>query len=130
MLGLHFRSSLFYYHFSQFNDGTEYSVTLVNEDGGHSVNISSSMYVSSCQYYEESSRVWSASGCTVSEQSIPMATVCLCNHLTAFGGSSLVPISSISFSDLAVSRTTCLSLKKVLVYNIHSLVMRCLYYVV
>ena len=63
------------------------------------------MYVSSCQFYDEGSEAWSVSGCSVSDESIPTATVCHCNHLTAFGGSSLVPISSISFTDLAVSRT-------------------------
>jgi hypothetical protein len=85
-----------------FSKDTTYSVTLVNDDTHHSVNISAAMYVSSCQFYHEANELWSAGGCSVSDQSIPIATVCQCNHLTAFGGSSLVPISSISFTNLAV----------------------------
>ena len=81
-------------------------ITIVNEDAGHDVNVSAAMYLSSCQYYDETREVWKASGCSVSDESIPIATVCQCNHLTAFGSSSLVPISSIDFKDLAVSGTS------------------------
>ncbi|XP_076458276.1 polycystin-1-like [Babylonia areolata] len=99
--GVDHRLYTFFVAPKQFSDSTEYSITLVNEDMDHDVNISSTFYLSSCQYYDESNRVWSAAGCSVSEESIPLATVCHCNHLTAFGGSSLLPISSIQFSDLA-----------------------------
>ncbi|XP_070182767.1 polycystin-1-like [Littorina saxatilis] len=99
--GVDHRDYTFFVSAEDFRDTTEYTITLVNEDTDHDVNITAAMYLSSCQYYQESSRTWSAAGCSVSDESIPLATLCHCNHLTAFGSGSLLPISSIRFSDLA-----------------------------
>nr|KAG5687377.1 hypothetical protein BaRGS_019881 [Batillaria attramentaria] len=99
--GVDHRQYTFFISDQDFKKDTEYSITLVNQDAKNAVNISAGMYLSSCQFFEESGQAWAASGCSVSDESIPIATACHCNHLTAFGGSSLVPISSIRFTDLA-----------------------------
>ncbi|KAL5105503.1 hypothetical protein TcWFU_006126 [Taenia crassiceps] len=54
-------------------------------------------FVSSCNYLEAKSKVWSTSGCKVTRETAASVVVCECNHLTTFsaGFNPLVPVKSL-----------------------------------
>lgn len=87
---------------SSFQPKSDYSLTVLNPSEDVSINVYIQLYLSSCQYYDPVSQHWVSEGCEVGDRSTPQVTVCMCNHLTSFGASALVPLDSIDFADLAV----------------------------
>ena len=77
-------------------------VTATNDNAADAVQVSVGNYFSSCQYFDTTTQLWVHSGCQVSDESTAVVTSCVCNHLTAFGGASIVSITDISFEDLDV----------------------------
>lgn len=95
--------------FRSFDPSASYTITVYNDDPNFAYNISAAIYMSSCGFYDPSSETWSGAGCYPTAESLPVYTTCMCNHLTPFGGSMLVPPNAISFSDLVVSE--CIQFK-------------------
>ncbi|XP_041364412.1 polycystin-1-like [Gigantopelta aegis] len=99
--GVDHRTYTFFIPSLTFDTASSYSVSVFNNNGYHDVNLSAAVYFSSCQYFAATPSDWSVSGCEVLDESIPICSVCLCDHLTSFGGSVLVPLDAIDFADLA-----------------------------
>ncbi|XP_036065666.1 polycystic kidney disease protein 1-like 2 [Oryzias melastigma] len=75
------------------NTGVHYLVVRpIVGPGIKSINASLSVtpIASSCRFWDESILDWSTTGCKVGVKTTPMATQCLCNHLTFFGSSFFV----------------------------------------
>ena len=61
-----------------------------------------------CQFWDDNLHIWSSDGCRIDMDDIENKpnfnyideTVCLCNHLTAFGGGSQAIVNSIEFDSL------------------------------
>ncbi|XP_066293799.1 polycystin-1-like protein 2 [Branchiostoma lanceolatum] len=54
----------------------------------------------SCSFWNERLEIWQGEGCKVSTDSSPETSVCLCDHLTAFGASFMTPPNSIDFNTI------------------------------
>ncbi|CAH1271105.1 PKD1L3 [Branchiostoma lanceolatum] len=54
----------------------------------------------SCSFWNERLEIWQGEGCKVSTASSPDESVCLCDHLTAFGASFMTPPNSIDFNTI------------------------------
>lgn len=63
-----------------------------------SVNYTIFSYTASCSFYDTNASSFSQVGCNVGLCSSPLATQCLCTHLTSFSNSFYLPKSSQSSS--------------------------------
>lgn len=81
-------------------------ITVINENYLHDVKVTIRPYIVTCQYYDVGMGVWKQDGLLPTEDGNRTHSVCLVNHLTLFGGSSLVTPDDIDFSDLAVRKNS------------------------
>ncbi|XP_064606461.1 LOW QUALITY PROTEIN: polycystin-1-like [Liolophura sinensis] len=95
------RQFTFFVGTSSFQPQSHYSLTVLNPSEDVSIEVYVHLYLSSCQYFDPVSQHWESKGCVVGDRSTPIVTVCMCNHLTSFGASALVPPNAIDFADLA-----------------------------
>ncbi|XP_070580037.1 polycystin-1-like isoform X2 [Ptychodera flava] len=90
----------FFISASEYDPNHEWFVAVTNNFKFNILNVSVGVYYSSCQYYNETLHVWMNTGCVPSQDSMASCVVCDCNHLTAFGGSSMSTTESVQFVGL------------------------------
>ena len=67
------------------------------------LNYTTLVYSSSCVFYNETSGLFSSDGCHVGSCSSPLATQCLCTHLTSFSNSFTMPKMRVHIDPLGTS---------------------------
>lgn len=94
---------MFIFSFASDSKAQSYYLTIENT-GDYDVNVSVAIHATTCQYYEDSTDVWSNTGCVPTINSTTSQSLCTCSHMTMFGATVLVSPAQIKFRDLPVSK--------------------------
>ncbi|XP_048575351.1 uncharacterized protein LOC5511746 isoform X2 [Nematostella vectensis] len=77
-----------------------YTVGFLWEDGADhltDLNVTLTIFTSSCRYWDNKMEQWSSAGCVVDIRTRTDYTLCLCNHLTSFASGMFVPPNTIDW---------------------------------
>ncbi|ELT87232.1 hypothetical protein CAPTEDRAFT_84236, partial [Capitella teleta] len=70
----------------------------LGEETKRNITYNFGSYAHKCQYWNKAEQAWASDGCKVAANSNPLRTLCLCDHLTSFGGDMVVPPNTINFA--------------------------------